>query len=94
MYSEIIVFQTTGIRSPTEEKYFFSSVCVQTSLRHTERPIQWEQGVSPGGKARPGREADHSPPSSVEVKNEKELYLFSLVAFLAVAGQLYFYCLH
>jgi hypothetical protein len=24
----------------------------------------------PGGKARPGRNADHSPPSSAEVKNE------------------------
>jgi hypothetical protein len=24
----------------------------------------------PGGKARPGRDADHSPPSSAEVKNE------------------------
>jgi hypothetical protein len=24
----------------------------------------------PGGKARPGRDTDHSPPSSAEVKNE------------------------
>jgi hypothetical protein len=29
-----------------------------------------------GGKARPGRDADHSPPSSAEVVNE-ELYLLS-----------------
>jgi hypothetical protein len=34
-------------------------------------------GLFPGGKARPGRDADHSPPSSVEVENE-ELYLLSL----------------
>jgi hypothetical protein len=27
-------------------------------------------GPFPGGKARPGRDADHSPPSSAEVKNE------------------------
>jgi hypothetical protein len=27
-------------------------------------------GSFPGGKARPGREADHSPPSSDEVKND------------------------
>jgi hypothetical protein len=27
-------------------------------------------GSFPGGKARPGRDSDHSPPSSVEVKNE------------------------
>jgi hypothetical protein len=26
-------------------------------------------GPFPGGKARPGRDADHSPPSSAEVKN-------------------------
>jgi hypothetical protein len=30
-----------------------------------------------GGKARPGRGADHSLPSTAEVKNEKELYLLS-----------------
>jgi hypothetical protein len=27
-------------------------------------------GPFPGGKARPGRDADHSPPSSAKVKNE------------------------
>jgi hypothetical protein len=27
-------------------------------------------GPFPGGKARPGRDADHSPPSSAEVMNE------------------------
>jgi hypothetical protein len=27
-------------------------------------------GPFPGGKARPGRDADHSPPYSAEVKNE------------------------
>jgi hypothetical protein len=30
----------------------------------TERPIRWVPGVK-----RPGRVADHSPPSSAEVKN-------------------------
>jgi len=38
------------------------------------------RGPFPGGKARPGRDADHSPPSSAEVENEKELYLLSLHA--------------
>jgi hypothetical protein len=32
-------------------------------------------GPFPRGKARPGRDADHSPPSSTEVVNELELYL-------------------
>jgi hypothetical protein len=30
-----------------------------------------------GGKARPRRDADHSPPSSAEVENEYELYFLS-----------------
>jgi hypothetical protein len=49
-------------------------------------------GVSfPGGKARPERDADHSPPSSSEVKKEQELYLLSPHAFpWRVAGQFYF----
>jgi hypothetical protein len=45
-----------------------------------------------GGKARPGRDADHSPPSSAEVKNEWELYLLSPQAPpWRVAGSLYLY---
>jgi hypothetical protein len=34
-------------------------------------------GPFPGGKERPGRDADHSPPSSAEVENELELYILS-----------------
>jgi hypothetical protein len=33
--------------------------------------------VFPGGKVRPGRDADPSPPSSADVKNRVELYLYS-----------------
>jgi hypothetical protein len=45
----------------------------------------------PGGKARPGRDADHSPPSSAEVVNEYELYLLSPQApQWRVEGRLYF----
>jgi hypothetical protein len=32
-------------------------------------------GPFPGSKVRPGSDADRSPPSSVEVKNEQELFL-------------------
>jgi hypothetical protein len=43
-----------------------------------------------GSKARPGRDADHSHPSSAEVKNEYELYLLSPhVPPWRVAGQLF-----
>ena len=33
--------------------------------------------VFPGGKVRPGRDADPSPSSSAEVNNRVELYLYS-----------------
>jgi hypothetical protein len=33
-----------------------------------------------GAKARPGHDTDHSPPSSVEVEYEQELYLLSTQA--------------
>jgi hypothetical protein len=66
-----------GVRFPAGAKDFPCSLCVQTGSGATQPPVQWVPGVlSPGVKARPGRDADHSPPSSVEVENE-ELYLLS-----------------
>jgi hypothetical protein len=37
-------------------------------------------GPFPGAKARPGRDADHSPPPSVKVENDYELYHLSTQA--------------
>jgi hypothetical protein len=37
-------------------------------------------GPFPGAKARPERDADLSPPFSVEVVNDKELYILFLPA--------------
>jgi hypothetical protein len=60
----------TGDRSPKEAEDFSSSPCAQTGSG-AQPPIQWlPGGPFPGGKARPGRDADHSPPSSAEVKYE------------------------
>jgi hypothetical protein len=60
-----------GVRSPAEEKDFSSSLCVQTgSGTHPASCTMGTGGPFPGGKARPGRDADHSPPSSAEVVNE------------------------
>jgi hypothetical protein len=47
-------------------KIFLFSAAFGQALRSNQPPIQW--AVSPGIN-RPGREADHSPPSSVEVRN-------------------------
>jgi hypothetical protein len=50
---------------------FFSSPCVQTgSGAHPASYPMGTGGSFPRGKVRPGRDADHSPPSSAEVKNE------------------------
>jgi hypothetical protein len=42
-----------------------------------QAPIQWVPGALSLGVKRPRREADHSPPSSAEVKEWVELYLHS-----------------
>jgi hypothetical protein len=47
------------------------------ALGPTQPPIQWERGALSLGVKRPGREADHSPPSSAEVKEWVELYIQS-----------------
>jgi hypothetical protein len=60
-----------GVRSPAGAKDFFSSVCVQTgSGAHPASFTMGTGGPFPVGKARPGRDADHSPPPSAEVVNE------------------------
>jgi hypothetical protein len=62
---------TTGVRSPAKAKDISSSLYVQTSSdAHPASCTMGTEGPFPGGKARPGRNADHSPPSSTEVKNE------------------------
>jgi hypothetical protein len=66
------------VRSPTGAD-FSSNPCVQTGsgAHPASYPMGTAMGTAmgtggsfPGGKARPGRDADHSPPSSAEVKNE------------------------
>jgi hypothetical protein len=51
------------VRSPAGAKDFFSNLCVQTASG--AYPASCTMGT--GGKARSGRDADHSPPSSAEV---------------------------
>jgi hypothetical protein len=61
--------RTIGVRSPTGAEKFSSSPCVQTgSGAHPATYPMGTGGPFPGGKARPGRDADHSPLSSPEVK--------------------------
>jgi hypothetical protein len=56
---------------PGRGKGFFSNLCVQTgSGAHPATCTMGTGGPFSGNKARPGRDADHSPPSSAEVENE------------------------
>jgi hypothetical protein len=79
--------QVIEVRSPTVADFFLAPAS-RPALGPTQPP---SRGPFPGGKARSGRDADHSPPSSAEVKNEWELYLlYPHVPPWRVAGQLYF----
>ena len=44
----------------------------RSSIEVTQPPVQWVPGRS--RVKRPGRDADHSPPSNAEVKEGLELY--------------------
>jgi hypothetical protein len=60
-----------GVRSPAGAKDFSSNLCVQTgSGAHPASCPVGTGGPFPAGKARPGRDADHSPTPSAEVVNE------------------------
>jgi hypothetical protein len=59
------------VRSPAGAKDFSCNLCVLTgSGAHPASCTMGTGGPFPGGKALPGRDADHSPPSSAEVENE------------------------
>jgi hypothetical protein len=60
-----------GVRSQAGAKDFSSNLCVQTgSGVHPASCTVGTGGPFPEGKARPGRDANHSPLSSAEVVNE------------------------
>jgi hypothetical protein len=53
------------------ERIFPVASVSRPALGSTQPPVQWVPGGPfPGAKARPGRDPDHSPPSSADVENE------------------------
>jgi hypothetical protein len=61
----------SGFDSRQRRKDFSSILCVHTSSGAHPASCTMGNGSSfPGAKARPGRDADHSPPSNAEVVNE------------------------
>jgi hypothetical protein len=78
--------------------FLLSPPASRTALGPTQSPIHWVPGALSLGIKQPGREANHSPPSSSEVKECVELYLHSPIrlygAVLSKAqGQLRLYVL-
>jgi hypothetical protein len=56
---------------------FLFTTASRMTLGPTQLPTQWVSGALSLGIKRPGRDADHSPPSSAEVKEWVELYIHS-----------------
>jgi hypothetical protein len=56
---------------------FLFTTTSRMDLRPTQPPIQWVPGALSLRVKQPGREADHLPPSSAEVKEGVEIYLKS-----------------
>jgi hypothetical protein len=65
-------YRDSGFRFPAGARNFSLLHCVQTGPG--DHPASYQIGIGGGGPSpgikRPEREADHSPPSSAEVKNE------------------------
>jgi hypothetical protein len=56
---------------------FLFTTASRTALGPTQPPVQWVPGALSLGVKRPRREANHSPPSSAEVKVWVELHIHS-----------------
>jgi hypothetical protein len=56
------------VRFPMGAGIFLFTTASRTALGPTQPPIQWVLGALSLGVKRPGREADHLPPSIAKVK--------------------------
>jgi hypothetical protein len=56
-------------------RFLLSATSSRPALGHTQPPIQWVPGALTTGLKWPGRETDHSPPSSESMN----MYLHSAI---------------
>jgi hypothetical protein len=71
---------TTKSRSSSTgggKNFLFTTWCIPV-VWSTQSPMQWVRGTAPSGIKRQGREADHSPLASVEVKKRGSIRPLSL----------------
>jgi hypothetical protein len=79
------VGQTTEVSEfESREGQDFSPLHVVQTGSGAHQPIQWVPGALSPGVKRPGREADHSPPTSAAVKNTWIYTSTSTYAFMTV----------
>jgi hypothetical protein len=83
-------------KSRQELGIFLLTTASRPVLEPTQPPIEWVPGALSLGVKRPGREADHSPSSSAEVKNawiytSTPQYAFVALYSVETQGQLYLY---
>jgi hypothetical protein len=64
----LLVERGSTVRFPAGAGNFLFTTAPKMALGPTQPLIQWVLGSLSLGVKRPGREADHSPPSSAEVK--------------------------
>jgi hypothetical protein len=81
---------TTGVRSSTEAKEIFSSLCVQTSAQAGPASCPTgTEGSFPGGKPRPRRDANHSHHPVPRSRMSRSYSPLTISGCMAVARQLY-----
>jgi hypothetical protein len=85
-----------GNLPPQGLETFLFTTASRPALGPTQPPIQWVPGALSLEVKRPGREADHSPPTSAEVKNAWSYTSTPKYAFMAwcsveAQGQPYLY---
>jgi hypothetical protein len=67
---------------PGRGKIFHFSITSRQALQPTQPPVQWVLCAVYMGIKRQRREADHSPPSTAEVKNGRDIPPFPPYVFM------------